>query len=380
MNLFQRTLLSAAALGVAAALGAAPSAPAQAMELIHGSWPPAVVYMNRVTLPNAFKAIEDETKGEIKWKLVAGGQLANPKESFQATTDGLIHGALGLSTYVPNAVPSLNTIYSTILFDSDVVPATGAAVETLTLECPSCLAEFKKINIVPLSGWTSSNYYLACREPIKSVEDLKGKRVRGTGGNAVLWEVAGAVPVSATLPEAVTLLQRGGLDCQHGIHGWLKTFGYGDFAKFVTDYPLGLTGPAIGLMLNRTAWEKMSGPQKTAHLKQSAYISAAQALGEFTVDNEKHLQDVIANKGVQMVAAQAAGFKALTEKFDEIQRKNNIASAEKFGVSNPGAIIDTYNKNYKKWEGLTKDLNRDISKFTELMWTEIYSKVDVDKF
>ena len=124
-----------------------------------------------------------------------GGQLADPKTSFQAVQDGLMQGGLGISTYVPNLVPSLNTIYSTIVFVDDPVAATGAAVETMTLDCPSCLEEFKKINALPLSGWTSSPYQLACTSPIKSLADLKGKRVRATGGNAemvkIVWRCAG---------------------------------------------------------------------------------------------------------------------------------------------------------------------------------------------
>ena len=375
MALSRSITLAATALAVAWTSGPAQAA----MELVHGAWPPAVVYMNRETLPKAFKQIETETKGEIKWKLVPGGQLAGPKESFQATGDGLIHGALGISTYVPNLVPSLNTIYSYIVFDNDVIPATGAAMETLTLQCPSCLEEFKKINIVPLSGWTSSNYYLACRTEIKSLEDLKGKRVRGTGGNADLWEMAGAVPVAATLPEAVTLLQRGGLYCQHGVFDWLKTFGYADFAKFVTDYPLGLTGPAVGLMLNRTAWSKMTADQKKIHLKQAAYISAAQAIGDFTIANEEALKQVISQKGVKMVKAEPAGFQSLIKKFDMLQRRNIIESSKKFGVADPESIVNTYVKNLKKWEGLTKDVGRDIDKLTDLIWREVYSKVDINK-
>ena len=41
--------------------------------------------------------------------------------------------------------------------------------------------------------------------------------MRATGGNAELMQAAGMVPVGATLVEAVGLLQRGGIDCQHGM-------------------------------------------------------------------------------------------------------------------------------------------------------------------
>ncbi len=77
--------------------------------------------------------------------------------------------------------------------------------------CPDCLEEVKKLNAVSLGGWTSSAYLLACTTPVKSMADLQGKRMRAAGGNAEMFKMAGAVPVGATLVEAVSLLQRGGL-------------------------------------------------------------------------------------------------------------------------------------------------------------------------
>ena len=166
-----------------------------------------------------FRIIERDTNGAIKWKLIAGGQIADGKTTFTAVKDGLMQAGLGIVTYVPNALPSVYAIYCTIVFgENDPVAATLAALETIYLHCPSCLEEAKKYNAVLVGGWTSSAYMLACREPLRTMADLKGKRVRATGGNAEMLKMAGMVPVGATLVEAVGLLQRGGLDCQHGIH------------------------------------------------------------------------------------------------------------------------------------------------------------------
>jgi TRAP-type C4-dicarboxylate transport system substrate-binding protein len=352
---------------------------AKAAELVYGSWPPQGEYLNRVALPKAFAAIAKETNGAIAWKLIPGGQLANPKDTFQAVSDGLMAGGFGVSTYVPNVVPSLNAIYSTVVFGDDVVAASGAALETLTLNCPSCLAEFRKIGIVPLSGWTSAPYMLACRDPVKTLADLKGKRVRATGGLTELMTMLGAVPISATLPEAVGLLQRGGLDCQFGVHTWLRTFGYADVAKNLTNYPLGLTGPAIGMMINRESWNKMSVDEKKVHVRQAAYVSAALALGQFVLENEEILNELTKTKGLSVVQPEAKGFADVAAKYDQAQRATNIENAKKFGVADPGAIIDTYAAARKKWTALSKGIGRDIEKFTDAIWREIYSKVDPSK-
>ena len=371
-----RRLASISAFVVAAVLGA--QRPAAAVEFVFGSWPPAGDYMNRVALPKAFAEIAKETKNGITWKLVPGGQLADPKGSFQAVQDGLIQGALGISTYVPNLVPSLNTIYSTIVFVDDPVAATGAAVETLTLNCPSCLEEFKKINALPLAGWTSSPYQLACTAPIKNLADLKGKRVRATGGNADFMKALGAVPVAATLVEAVGLLQRGGLDCQFGVHSWLKIFGYADVAKHVTSTPLGLTGPAVN-MWNRDAWNKMTPDQKKLHLRQMSYVSAALASGFFVTENNQILEEIKGTKGVQIVQGDDKGFLDAAAKYDVEKRKVNVENAKKFGVPNPEAIIDAYIKNLKKWTPISKEVGTDIDKFGAAIQREVYDKVDVSK-
>jgi len=376
----KRFVSSFVSVAVAALAGAlATSTPVAAVELVYGSWPPPGEYMNRVVLPKAFADIAKETNGAITWRLVPSGQLADPKASFQAAGDGLMAAGLGISSYVPNLVPSLNTLYSTVVFGNDVVAASGAAMETLTLNCPSCIAEFRKLNIIPLSGWTSAPYHLTCRDPVKSLADLKGKRVRAVGGNVELMTMAGAVPIAATLVETVSLLQRGGMDCQFGVHAWLKVFGYADSAKFVNDHPLGLTGPAVGMILNRDVWNKFTLEQKKLHLKQASYISAAMAIGGFVVDEEAILNELKQGKGVNIVKAVDKEFEAVTARFDTAQRDRNIENAKKFGVPNPAAIIDAYAAGRKKWAVLSKGIGRDIDKFAAAIQREIYDKVDPDK-
>lgn len=354
----------------------AGTVPAIAADLVYASWTTAVSYVNRVVLPKVFREMDKESNGAIKWRLVPGGQIAGPKESFQAAQDGLAQATFGVAIYVPNLVPSLNTIYSTLIFQGGAIEATPAALETFYLNCPSCLEEFRKINIVPLSGWTSSQYYLACREPITRVQDLRGKRIRGTGGPAQLWQEAGAIPVSSTLPESLTLLQRGGLDCMHTTFGWLQEFSYGDFAKNVLDFPLSLSGPAIGMMINRDTWKKFTPEQKIMHLRKAAYISAAQAAEDFTIEQIKYLNRVKEQKGVKLIEVQEAGFRTLVERFDKVQRASVIAAAKKFGVADPGRIIDAYKKNLVKWTPLTAGIGTDTDKLADLIWQRIFSKID----
>ena len=361
------------------AFAALLAAPAGAAELVYGNWTPAQEYQNRVAMPDVIKMIDAETKGAIKWKLVPGSQLADAKATFTAVKDGLMHAGLGIVTYVPNAIPSVYAIYSTLIFgENDPVAATLAALETMYLHCPSCTEEAKKNNAVLLGGWVSSSYVLACSSPIKTLAELKGKRVRATGGNADMLKQAGMVPVGATLVEAVGLLQRGGLDCQHGVVDWLRTFGYADVAKYVMDYPLGMSGPAIGFLMNRDTWNGFTPEQKKAHAKAAAWLTAKMAIGNFIVSNEASLEMIKKDKGVQLVAV-GKEFDPIPAQFKAAQRETNIATAKNFGVKDPAAIIDFYEKAVEKWRAKSKEIGRDIDKFAAVIEEEIFAKVDLGK-
>jgi hypothetical protein len=42
-------------------------------------------------------------------------------------------------------------------------------------------------------------------------------------------------------------------------------------------------------------------------------------------------------------------------------------------------VLDAYAAGLKKWSGLSKGIGRDIDKFADAIWTEIYSKTDPEK-
>jgi len=84
-------------------------------------------------------------------------------------------------------------------------------------------------------------------------------------------------------------------------------------------------------------------------------------------------------KGVKVIPVQPQGFKDLVAKFEKVQRASIIAAAKKFGVAEPEKLLDAYNKNLQKWRRLTAGVGRDTEKLADLIWKEIYSKVDINK-
>ena len=184
------------------------------------------------------------------------------------------------------------------------------------------------------------------------------------------------VPVSATLVEAINLLQTGAIDCVFGTAGWYRSFGYADFLTHHTDYPMGMTGPATGWLMNRDAWSQLSPEEQELHLRKGAMVSAMQAFGQFVEEERAALDWATREKGVEVVTPdEPQSFAALMEDFIADQDQAVIAAAEDMGVEDPQALIATYRENFDKWKGLTDGVT-DVDALADLYWQEIYSQVD----
>ena len=72
-------------------------------------------------------------------------------------------------------------------------------------------------------------------------------------------------------------------------------------------------------------------------------------------------------------------WEAVFAEFRKSDRERNVVTAKKLGVADPGAIIDDYERTIEKWRGKSKEIGRDIDKFTEVLNREIFSKIDLDK-
>lgn len=370
-----RTFIKTASL--VAGIAAASALPAKAGDYVYGSWVPATDWLNAGALPEMFNRINQETDGAVNWDLMPGGQLAGGVETFAAVRDLLMDAGVAVPTYVPDLTPAMSMMYSTVVPGSDPVAAAGASVETIMLHCPTCLSEAREQNALPLGGYAGAPFYLMCREPVTTVADLRGKRVRASGASLGILNEAGAQVISASLTEAVTLLQRGGLDCVAGVSGWLTTFGYGEFAPHVTDFSLGVSSPVLALWLNRDVFKAMPREHQIAHLRGAAYVGATQTIDLFIKQNADNVEKAIADFGVQFHAV-GADFDDMMAAYQAQERDSHIARAEGFGVADAAAIYDTYAELLVKWRALSEEIGDDVEKFAEVLWEEVYSKVDPD--
>ncbi|NLO80557.1 MAG: TRAP transporter substrate-binding protein DctP [Xanthomonadaceae bacterium] len=98
--------------------------------------------------------------------------------------------------------------------------------------------------------WTNWYYApLVTREPVNSIEDLKGKRIRGYGVATDVIQRLGGTALPMAAPEVYTALERGVLD---GVYGFdfVTAIGYKlhEIAPYITDIGDGPHAPATTIM------------------------------------------------------------------------------------------------------------------------------------
>lgn len=359
---------------LAALAGFALSGPALADEFVYGSWFGVNHSVNTQGLAPYFDLLREKSGGEIDWDLVPGAQLASGPGTPEAVSTGLMDGGVAIAPYQPRMFPNTNFVFAHSLPGDDALAATGAMNETVMLGCPGCQEEYRRNNAVGFGGYSTTPYLFMCRDMVDEVADLKGLKVRASGGGVKISEIAGATPVSMSPAEATTALERGTLDCVLGAVSWLRSYGYQDVVKSVVDSPMGMGGPPILMFVNRDSWASMTPEMRAMHIELAPDLVAGAAY-----DGQ-----VMYDAGI-IEAAKAAGvtfteggddFAQVMATHDQNQRAGNLAAAEAAGATGSQAVLDYYTAAYERWQTLLDESGRDRDSFRNLLWTEVYSKVD----
>ena len=147
------------------------------------------------------KYVEERTDLKIK---VFSMSLLNLKETPPGLRDGVADIGFVLPPYFPaeyaetNLAANLTMLATTgTQVESPGTAMAGAMSEYIFFNCPECLAEYEKQNQVYLGSASSPTYIMLCTKPVRTMEELKGKKYRSGAANFGRWaEHFGGIKVS----------------------------------------------------------------------------------------------------------------------------------------------------------------------------------------
>ena len=157
----------------------------------------------------AFKQLEKESKGKLLIKDYPGGVLHAMADGFKAVRSGITDMTHCYVSYQPTSFQLMHGTALSGLFPDAVV---GATVAT-RLYSEYFKKEYENMGVYLARSSMTPPYNLVSKKPVRTLEDLKGMKIRSVGGvQAEQMQAVGAAPIFLSTPEAYTGFQRGTVD------------------------------------------------------------------------------------------------------------------------------------------------------------------------
>ncbi|WP_413113215.1 TRAP transporter substrate-binding protein [Thaumasiovibrio sp. DFM-14] len=235
-----------------------------ATELRVATWLPPTHPMNEVALPTWAEWVEEATEGRVTVKLEY--DVGHPKSYFDLVEDGVVDIGWSLHGYVPGRF---------IASEVAEQPAVNANAEASSVaywrvnEAYLSAAQEHE-GLVLLSLFTNGPSVLHLREPVESVSELKGLKIRAPGGIAAeVGKRLELTNVSAPAPKIYEMLQQGVIDGVLIARLDQKALKLNEVTEQIIEYPGGLFRGSFSMFMSEYTFDDLSPQDRDAILSVS---------------------------------------------------------------------------------------------------------------
>jgi len=202
------------------------------------------------------KEVERRTDGRVKIVIHWSESLGKIPDLPELCS----RGAVDIISTTPSYSPTwfrLTSVLNQVPFIQNTLEEVQAISKKLYFEGPLPEIDYKRNNMKLLFVGCFREYHIFAKEPIETLEDMKGKKIRTWGPylpRAIM--VAGAVPVDVSPSEMFESLQRGRVDgIPWGLH---SAYGAGlhEIAPYISKTGIGLY-PGIIRLINLDVWNSL---------------------------------------------------------------------------------------------------------------------------
>jgi TRAP-type C4-dicarboxylate transport system substrate-binding protein len=182
--------------------------------------------------------LKKRSNGRIEIEFFWGQSLVKAKDNLKALGSGLVETAQLIASYTPAELSVWN--YASVPFGIDnewVGMRAWFDMHQTSAELQK-EAERNKFKLL-FNNTTGPVHLLTTKEPITSVEQLKGKKIRTTGGHTNLFKALGAVPVTIGFGELYQALERGTIDGTINYTPFVKSYKHYEVASHLTEASMG---------------------------------------------------------------------------------------------------------------------------------------------
>lgn len=208
--------------------------------------------------------VEKRSGGRIQITVHPGGSLTKADQCWQGVLNGISDIGMSCFAYTPGRFPLLEALDLPLGWP-DGLTATRVATALAAKYNP---AETQGAKLLYVHGHGPG--ILATKKPVRSLEDLKNMKIRGTGLSAGIATALGATAVGMPQPETYDALQKGVVEGTFCPIETLKGWKQGEVIEFVTDTKaIGYT-TAMFVAMNQKSWDALPADLQQILLDVSA--------------------------------------------------------------------------------------------------------------
>jgi TRAP-type C4-dicarboxylate transport system substrate-binding protein len=268
------------------------------------------------TLLTVFKPFADgaskDSDGAVQIDIFPNGALGrNPAQQAQMVADGIADIAWVVPSFTPGRFPETEVFELPGLFRS---LEEGTMVFT-RLTAAGKIESFK--DFLPIATVTTAPYSIHARVPIKTLADLKGRKIRISSSiESETLRALGAVPVGMSTTEVAEALARGTVDGTTGHPSAL--FDFGQVRVVSSHYFIRLGAVPITILMNRTKFNSLPKAGQDAILKYSGMWTAHQFATNITAYNEGLMKKLTSDPARTIVTPTPADADTAQAAFDKV--------------------------------------------------------------
>lgn len=318
-NQARRSIL-ALAVAASAAIGSAPSASAEAIDMVAiDGYPERSMWVKEFSgmfIPRVNELLAREGNHEINWQESYGGAIVKPRGVLEGIKLGL--GDIGIVTTIfhNSALPSQG-ISAVTPFIAPDARAVARAVDEIAREFPSIDAEFDAQNQVYLAtGVVLDTYQVFCVEPVNGLSDLEGKKVAGAGYNLRYLEgIEGAAGVRGGLPDFYNMVRTGVVDCAMLWPEAANTFKIAEVAPYMLKADIGAVNSKT-VTVNKDVWARL--PEEVREVLRQVAVEYRDHVAGVAMDRASASLDAYKSSGGTVVEMPAEARKAWADAMPNI--------------------------------------------------------------
>lgn len=231
------------------------SSSAKPIELKFAHYEPTTNLTGKILIPDFAKALEQATNGRVKITIYPAETLLKTRDIYDGVVNKVADIGYTVIGYNPGLFPIMeSTKVPGHPYDDWKTPgSTSQAVWDLYKKFNP--KELQNVKVLLMAS-TANGGIQTLNKPVRTIEDLKGLQLGGTGQTVEAIKRLGATPIAITMLEAKEAMSKGVVDGYAIGAGPIKNFGLEEFVKHVTYAPF-LSSSTFMVFMNLDTWNSL---------------------------------------------------------------------------------------------------------------------------